>query len=89
MFFANDICLDYYRTLGLYSSATAVNEAATAICASQRCKNRMKSYTDYLLTCRVGNFYNDDDDEVCHCTHNVTNYVAICNTNTLIMYELS
>ena len=90
MFFADDTCLDYYRTLGLYSSATAVNDAATAICASQMCRNRMKSYTDYLLTCRVGNFYNDDDDndDVCHCMHNVANYVLvyIFNINTQITY---
>ena len=78
MFFADDTCLDYYRTLGLLSSATAtVNEAATAICTNQTCMNRMKSYTDYLLTCRVGSFYNDDDDDVCHCMHNVALYVLV------------
>ena len=47
----------------------AVNTAATAICASQRCKNRMSSYTDYLTTCEVENFLNDDANEVCIHTY--------------------
>ena len=63
--------MDYYVALSQRSSATAVNEAATAICASQTCKNRMKSYTDFLKTCRVENILiddeddDDDDDDVC------------------------
>ena len=78
-FFADDTCLDFYHTLSLLSSATEVNDAATAICASQKCKNRMSSYTDYLLTCRVGNFYNNDDDDddnanVCYSTDNIAHH---------------
>ena len=56
-------CLDYYLTLGERPSATAVNSAATAICASQRCKNRMSSYIDVLKYCRVDNILDDDDDD--------------------------
>ena len=47
----------------MLSSAAAVNEAATAICANQKCKNWMRSYTDILITCRVGSI--NDDDGVC------------------------
>ena len=70
-FFANDDCIDYYRTLGLRSNATAVNASATAICAGQNCRNRMDSYRNFLITCRVGSIDgdDDDDDDVCHnCT---------------------
>ena len=51
----DDTCTDYYRTLGERSSADAVNDAATAICTDQMCRNRMSNYTDYLMACRVGN----------------------------------
>ena len=64
----DDTCLDYYLSLIQRSSATAVNDAATAICASQTCKNRMEGYTDYLTNCRVENILDgDDDDDVSYC----------------------
>ena len=56
-------CLDSYLSLIERSSATAVNTAASAVCTSQRCKNRMSSYMDYLITCRVENILSDDDDD--------------------------
>ena len=55
--------MDYYRALALRSSADAVNNAAAVICTSQQCKNRMSSYIDYLITCRVGSIEDDDDDD--------------------------
>ena len=60
-FYADDTCLDYYRNLGMLSSATEVNDAATAICASQRCKNRMSNYNNFLITCQAGSIMEDDD----------------------------
>lgn len=60
-FFADNTCLNYYRTLGLRPSFTAVNNASTAICASQTCKGRLSSYVNLLITCRVGS--TDDDEE--------------------------
>ena len=58
------MCLDYYVALSERSSSATVNDAATAICTSQRCKNRMRGYMDYLRTCRVENILTDDDDDV-------------------------
>ena len=62
-FFEDTTCTDYYRALGLRSSASAVNSAATAICANETCLNRMGSYIDYLITCRLGSIEDDDDDD--------------------------
>lgn len=64
-FFANDTCIDYYRTLGDYSESTAVelNSAATAICTNNTCLGRWYSYINYLRTCRVGGGDDDDDDD--------------------------
>ena len=76
-FFSDDNCLKYYRNLGLRSSPTAINDAATAICASQACKNRMDSFINYLLTCRVGSVDDDDDDDDVCCIHNLLNYLAM------------
>ena len=43
-FFADDTCVDHYRTLGYHKSATAANNAATAICTNNMCMSRMDSY---------------------------------------------
>ena len=63
--------MDYYLSLIQRSSATEVNDGATAICASQTCKNRMRGYMDYLINCRVENILMDDndDDVCCTCVH--------------------
>ena len=55
-FFADDTCLNSYLALSNRSSANAVNKAANAICSSQRCKNRMDSYTNFLTACQVDYF---------------------------------
>ena len=55
--------MDNYLTLGLRSSATAVNNAANAICTTAACYNRMSSYISYLRTCQVGSVVDDDDDD--------------------------
>ena len=62
-FFADTTCLDYYRTLGLRSSATEVDNAANAICANETCMNRMGSYINYLITCQLGSIEDDNDED--------------------------
>jgi len=57
-FFADSTCLANYLTLSKRSTANTVNSAATAICRSQRCKNRMSSYTNFLTACQVDYFVN-------------------------------
>ena len=68
----DDTCTDHYRTLGERSSADAVNDAATAICTDRMCRNRMSSYTDNLIACRVGNNENGDDVRVFYLCVNMT-----------------
>ena len=63
LFYEDDTCLNSYRALGQRSSVTEVNDAAITICTNQRCRNRMSSYTDFLIACRVGN--NEDGANVC------------------------
>ena len=63
-FFENDLCLDYYLTLGLRSSASAVTDAARAICTNETCNSRMNDYLSYIQTCRLGDF-SDDFNDVC------------------------
>ena len=62
-FFGDSTCLTNYLTLSKRSTAGAVNNAATAICSSQRCKNRMSSYTSFLTACQVDYFL--DGNHVC------------------------
>ena len=70
-FYGDDTCLDNYRTLSQRSSMPELNDAATEICTNQMCRNRMRSYTDYLIACQVGN--NEDGDDVC-----VYIFLALC-----------
>jgi len=64
-FFAQDnACINNFRTLGEHSSMSSVQSAIEAICTSDRCRNHLDDYVDYLYTCRVGSF-DDDDDDVC------------------------
>lgn len=60
-FYGDDTCLNYYRTLGQRSSS-GLNDAATEICTNRMCRNRMRSYIDYLIACQVGN--NEDGGNV-------------------------
>ena len=61
-FSLNDNCLSHYYVLGLRSSADTVNSAAAAIYTNGFCTRHMSSYINYLLTCRVVSFDDDDDD---------------------------
>ena len=83
-FIADDTCLDYYYTLGERNSAAEVNNAAFAICGSQRCKNRLSSYTDYLTTCRIESVLDDDDDDdEVRCNHYVISLICISKFSIL------
>lgn len=57
----------------MLSSATAVTNAANAICSHQTCLNRMNSYIDFLTTCRFENIVDDDDDD----DHDVCSYTML------------
>lgn len=89
-FISDDTCLDYYYTLGERFSAIAVNSAATAICASQTCKNRMSDYIDFLITCRLENIINDDDDDddvsSIHISAYSNNYQGDCHPSINSVY---
>ena len=62
-FFDNEVCLEYFLTLGLRSSADEVSDAASVIYTNPACYNRMSEYLSYIETCRLGDVGNDDDDD--------------------------
>lgn len=66
LFFSDSTCLNHYLIFDRRSSAIVVNSTATAICESQRCKNRMSAYINFLITCQRRSLEDDKDVHMLH-----------------------